>query len=140
VVSATDRTTRFLLIEDENQGRLPRWLRLVARWSCLAKWTPGANGTDEQVVKRKIEGMLARKGVVGLPLDDADGGRMVERVLDELAKSEPVPILPVWYEPSSDTKRRQRIYIRGGRLLPAGSSLADVQRELRRVAAGATAG
>jgi MFS family permease len=137
VVSATDRTTRFLLIEDESQGRLPRWLRTAARWSCLARWVPGANGADEHLLERKIAGTLAHQGVAGLSLEDADGGRMVERLLDELAKKQAVPILPVWYEsaPAPAAGRRQRIYIVGGRLLPAGSLLADVQQELRRVAA-----
>jgi MFS family permease len=137
VVSATDRTTRFVLIEDEGQGRLPRWLRTAARWSCLARWVPGTNGADEHLLERKVAGTLAHKGVVGLSLEDADGGRMVERLLDELAKKQAAPILPVWYAsaPAPAAKRRQRIYIVGGRLLPVGSLLADVQRELRRVAA-----
>jgi hypothetical protein len=34
----------------------------------------------------------------------------------------------------SDEKRRQRIYILGGQLLPAGSTAADVHRELQRLA------
>ena len=47
-----------------------------------------------------------------------------------------MPVLPVWYEPApvSDEKRRRRIYVLGGRLLAAGSSAAEVHRELRRVA------
>jgi hypothetical protein len=89
------------------------------------------------LLERKIAGTLAHQGVAGLSLEDADGGRMVERLLDELAKKQAVPILPVWYEsaPAPAAGRRQRIYIVGGRLLPAGSLLADVQQELRRVAA-----
>jgi hypothetical protein len=59
-----------------------------------------------------------------------------EKMLGELATGQPAPILPIWYEPApiSDKKRRQRVYILGGRLLPAGSSRADVHREMRRVA------
>jgi hypothetical protein len=74
--------------------------------------------------------------VVGLSLGGEDGEERVERLLGELAARRPVPVLPVWHEPApvSDKKRRQRVYVLGGRLLPAGSSLADVQRELQRVA------
>jgi hypothetical protein len=133
VVSATDRATRFFLVEDEPRTRLPWSLRLAARWSCLGRWTPAANGDDPQVIDRKIEDVLARQGVVGLSLD---GDPMAEGLLDDLATKQPVPILPVWYEPApvSDQKRRQRIYILGGRLLPSGSLEADVRREMQRLA------
>jgi hypothetical protein len=85
------------------------------------------------LMERKVEHVLSRKGVVGLSLDGGDN----ERMLGELAVRRPTPVLPIWYEPApvSSKKRRQRIYILGGRLLPAGSSMADVHRELQRVAA-----
>jgi len=132
VVSAIDRTTRFVLADDGTQPRLPWWVRLTARWSFLARATPGANGADEQVMEREVEHVLARKGVVGLAMSEADE----EKMLGELAARQPTPILPIWYEsaPVSSKKRRRRIYVLGGRLLPAGSSLADVHREMRRVA------
>ncbi len=135
VLSATDRAVRFLFVEDEERSRLPGWLRSAVGASSLAQLAPGANGVEEQVLARKIESVLARKGVVGLSLGGVDGEARVEHLLGELAARQPVPILPVWHEPApvSDAKRRQRIYILGGRLLPAGSSLADVQRELLRV-------
>jgi hypothetical protein len=136
VVSAADRTTRFLLVEDDKQPRLPWWLRMAAGWTCLARWKLGANGADEQILGRKVEGVLSRNGVVGLPLGDAGGDSMAERLLGDLAARRPVPVLPVWYAPAPapSRKRRRRIYILGGRLLPAGSSAAEVSRELRRVA------
>jgi len=117
VVSTTDRATRFLLMVDDTQRRA------------------GANGADWHVLEKKVEDVLSRRGVVGLSLG-ADGDAMGERVLDDLAARRPVPVLPVWYEraPVSDKKRRQRIYILGGRLLPAGSTAAEVRRELQRVA------
>ncbi len=137
VVSATDRTTRFLLVEGDAQPRLPWWLRRAARWSCPTREMPGANGTDGPLMERQVEQMLARKGVVGLSLGGADNERLAGQVLGDLATSHPAPVLPIWYEPApvSAKNRRQRIYILGGRLLPAGSSLADVQREMQRVAA-----
>jgi len=58
---------------------------------------------------------------------------MMGRLLDKLS----APVLPVWYElaPRPQRKRRQRIYILAGRLLPAGSTLAEVEREWQRLAA-----
>jgi hypothetical protein len=88
------------------------------------------------LLERKVEDLLARKSVVGLTLVDSNGGRSVEALLDELAAKRPVPVLPVWHERSSmpEKKRRRRVYIVGGRLLPGGSAMADVQRELERIA------
>jgi MFS family permease len=88
---------------------------------------------DEAMLRRTIEQTLSRGGVAGLSLDD---GGMAERLLDELAVKQPVPVLPVWYEPAPppEKKRRRRIYILGGNLLPGGSSAAEVQGELQRVA------
>ncbi len=135
VLSATDRTTRFVLVEEDTPLRSPWWLRLTAARPLLAQWQPGTNGVDGHVLERKAEEVLARKGVVGLSLGGTDGGAMAERLLGELALRRPVPVLPVWYEPApaSEKNRRQRIYILGGRLLPAGSLAADVERELQRV-------
>jgi MFS family permease len=129
VVSATDRATRFLFVEDEDSAPLPAWLRLAARRSSLGRWLPGTNGTDEHLLRREIEHELSRGGVVAL---SQDGGWMTERLLGELA----APVLPVWYEaaPQPEQKRRQRIYILAGRLLPAGSTRAEVESEWQRLA------
>jgi MFS family permease len=105
VISATDRTTHFACVDDS---------------------------TDETMLRQAIEQTLARGGVAGLSLDQS--GR-TERLLDELAVKQPVLVLPVWYEPAPPPKkRRQRIYILAGSLLPAGSTAAQVQAELQRVA------
>ncbi|HEY7314401.1 MAG TPA: MFS transporter [Gemmataceae bacterium] len=137
VLSATDRSMRFLLVEGGGLARLPWWLRPAARRSCLARGTSGANGADEQLLLRKIEDQFAHKGVVGVSLEDAQHDRIGERLFAELSAKQPVPVLPVWYEmaPAPEKKRRRRrVYVLGGRLLPAGSSVADMQRELQRVA------
>lgn len=57
---------------------------------------------------------------------------MTERLLSEWA----APILPVWYEtaPRPERRRRQRIYILAGRVLPAGSKMTDVESEWQRLA------
>jgi MFS family permease len=106
VVCATDRTTRFPCGEDS---------------------------MDESILRRTIEQTLERGGVAGLSLEESGTSK---RLLEELAVKHPVPVLPVWYEPAPrpEKKRRQRIYILAGRLLPAGSSASEVQAELQRVA------
>jgi MFS family permease len=132
VVSAADRATQFVTAEEEESVRLPAWLRLAARRSLLGRWLAGADGTDEQMLLRKMEGALERGGVVAVSLDDSS---MAERLLGELAKKQAAPVLPVWYEiaPRPERKRRQRIYILGGQLLRAGATMEEVERELRRL-------
>jgi len=129
VVSATDRAASFLYAEDERSGALPAWLRLAARWESLGRRLPGANGTDEHLLRRKIEHVLARGGVVALTQDDA---KAMGHLLGELG----APVLPVWYEraPRPEGRRRQRIYILAGRLLPAGSTMAEVENEWQQLA------
>ncbi|HTU93963.1 MAG TPA: MFS transporter [Gemmataceae bacterium] len=129
IVSATDRATRFLLVDDGQSAPLPAWLRLAAKGASLGRWLPGVNGKDEQLLRRTIEHELSRGGVVALA---CGSGRITERLLGELA----VPLLPVWYEPAPqpERKRRRRIYILAGRLLPAGSTIAEVEREWQRLA------
>ncbi|HTU20678.1 MAG TPA: MFS transporter [Gemmataceae bacterium] len=109
VISAADRTTHFA--------------------------SAGAgDAAEESILRQTIEQTLVRGGVAGLSLDD---GGIAERLLGELAVKQPVPVLPVWYEPAPpppDKNRRQRIYILGGRLFPAGSSPTEALRELQRVA------
>ncbi|MGH7170855.1 MAG: hypothetical protein ACRELG_11300, partial [Gemmataceae bacterium] len=108
VISAVDRTIRF-------------------------SFAKSGDATEESMARRTLERTLARGGVAGLSLED---GGMAERLLGELAVKQPVPVLPVWYEPAPapENNRRRRIYILGGRLLPAGTSAWDVQAELQRVA------
>jgi MFS family permease len=133
VVSAADRATYFLCGEDEDLVRLPAWLRLAARRSSLRRELPGVGKADEQVLARKVEQALSRNGVVALSLE---GGGTAERLLEDLASKGRAPVLAVWYEPAPrpERNRRQRVYILGGRLLPAGSSMADVENELQRLA------
>jgi MFS family permease len=129
VVSATDRATRFLFADEEKSATLPAWLRLAARRSSLGRWLPGANGTDEHLLRRKIEHALAHGSVVALA---QDGGPTMERLLSELS----APVLPVWHEPAPrpERRRRQRIYILAGHVLPAGSTMAEVEQEWHRLA------
>ncbi len=129
IVSATDRATRFLFTEDEPSSPLPAWVRLAARWISLGRWLPKANGTDEHPLRREIERALSHDGVVALT---QNGGWMTARLLSESS----APILPVWYEaaPLPERRRRQRIYILAGRLLPGGSKMTEVESEWQRLA------
>jgi len=129
LVSATDRATGFLITDAAQIASLPAWLRWAVQWSSLGQWLPGANGADEHRVKQKIQHALAHGRVVALSME---GGWIRERLLSELA----APVLPVWYEaaPKPEGRRRQRIYILAGRVLPAGCSRADIEREWQRLA------
>jgi MFS family permease len=106
VLSATDRTTRFLV-----PGDAPDWEEMAL-----------------QAVK-----VLARGEVVGLPLGNGLGPGAMDHLLDRLVKG--VPVLPVYYQvaPPGDPGRRRRVYVFAGTLLPAGTSAEVVRQELQRL-------
>lgn len=111
VLSATDRSTQIMLMEDHPPA--------------------SANGVDEHILRQKIEKVLEGGGVVALSVNS---GQAAERLLGELS----APVLPVWYEPAPrpEQGRRQRIYILAGNLLHAGSNMGEIEREWQRLAEG----
>jgi MFS family permease len=133
VLSATDRTTHCLLME-ETEG--PGWLlRHLTDASNLARLPAGTRSVDAERLRAKANRLLDRQEVVGLPLGGPTGPA-VERLFQELTAHREVPVLPVYYEaaPQTHPRRRQRVFILAGDLLPAGSSLDAVRGELQRLA------
>jgi MFS family permease len=132
VLSATDRTTRFLLADGDGE-RLPGLLLpLLARTGLVRVREDTADSGGDPVL-RSGEKALGRKEVVALPLGDAGANGSAERVLGELGAQ--APVVPVYYEvaPAPAKKRRQRVYVVGGPPLPAGASAEAVRAEIRRL-------
>jgi MFS family permease len=133
VLSATDRTTRFLLADGDRQ-RLPGLLLLplLARTS-LVRVRPGTADSGADPALRRAEKALGRNEVVALPFGDAGANGTAERVLEGLGAR--APVVPVYYEvaPAPAKKRRQRVYVVGGAPLPAGASAEAVRAEIRRL-------
>jgi MFS family permease len=135
VLSATDRTTRFLLAPGEGEGRLPLLLRLQAAGTNVGPLPPGGvlccNGED---LSDRAARVLARGEVFGLSLTTpgADG------LLDRLGARAAVPVLPVYYAAGrSLTKRgRHEVFIVAGAPLPPGTTAEAVRQELARLGEG----
>jgi MFS family permease len=106
VLSATDRTTRFLFPDKE--------------WD----W--------EDLTLRAVK-ILGRGEVVGLPLGNGLAPEAADQLLDHLARG--VPVLPVYYQvaPAGDPGRRRRVYVFAGSLLPPGTPAEVVRHELQRL-------
>jgi MFS family permease len=136
VLTATDRTTRFLLAEEEEPCPVPWLLRTLAGWSALARLRAGATESDWRRAGERADRLLRRKGVVGLSLGGEAGAR-AERLFETITAQRPVPVLPVYRDtaPAPSRRRRQRVYIVAGDLLPAGSTPEAVRLEFERLAA-----
>jgi MFS family permease len=128
VLSATDRTTRFLLAPGEDEAALPLLLRVQAAGTNLGPPPPGGDGED---LADKAARVLARGEVFGLSLAavGADG------LLDRLGARNPVPVLPVYYVAGRTlTKRgRHEVFIVAGAPLSPGTSAEAVVQELTRL-------
>jgi MFS family permease len=135
VLSASDRTTRFLLIPRHDETPLPWPLGFLARRTNLACLPPGeAERADWRSISRRAGEALARQEVVALPLGSHEGQKAVQALFAQLTAEHPVPILPVCYAAAPFSDRiRLRIYILAAPPLPPGSSLEAVQEELQRL-------
>jgi MFS family permease len=149
VLSATDRVTHFLMLQ-ENGGPLPGYHLAVL----------SAGETSPEVweeLARKAKDLLARGEVIGLSLngspdrtaallDELMAGPVVPAsgmirpdgrfiLLDELMAGPVVPVVPVHYEAVPRGRRgKERVYIMGGLALPATNhSVEAVRGELERL-------
>jgi MFS family permease len=104
VLSATDRVTHFLF----------------------------PDGTDIEASAHRGPRLLAKGAVVGVSMPNSANG--AARLLEELSKFTPAPILPVHY--AEDKRRlgwRPVVYVLAGALLPAGATVEAVRGELQRL-------
>jgi MFS family permease len=97
VVAATDRFTRFVLLESEDDPSPPWLLRLLARRTGLvALRRHGESRQSWDKALDKAARSLDQGNIVGVTADgDGPAPEMVQ-LLDELRARMPVPILPVY--------------------------------------------
>jgi MFS family permease len=127
VLSATDRTTHFLLVQANGEER-PLSAHSLA---VLAEGDLDTTAWEE--VARKARTALERGEVIGLSIA-GPGADQADRLLLTLTSSALAPLLPVHYQASVPLPgERQRVYILGGVALPPGSSAAQVRAELERL-------
>jgi MFS family permease len=130
VLSATDRTTRFLFVQEPGEPNLPRHIRAVARRRHLA-YLPL---TEEEApvwltIRDRARRALARGEAVGLTL----GGRrseQIEQLLADLLTHPAGPVVvPVHYA-TEGRARIQEVYVLAGSALPAGTDLESIRAAL----------
>jgi MFS family permease len=133
VLSATDRTVRFVLVEE--RAPLGPLLALAAHTNLARLRAGSTDSADWHKMARQAEKVLAHKGVVGLPLGSAEAGEEMARLFQAVSIARPAPVLPVYYEaaPPPPSGRRRRVFILAGPTLPAGTPLETVRREIERL-------
>jgi hypothetical protein len=135
VLSATDRTTRFLLAPGAGERLLPLLLRVQAAGTNLGPLPPGGAGPGNgEDLSEKAARVLDRGEAFGLSLavPGADG------LLDRLGARNPVLVLPVYYkEAGAPGKGRRRVvHIVAGTPLSPGTAAEAVRQELARLGKG----
>jgi hypothetical protein len=134
VLSATDRTTRFVLVRAARDKPLGGLSRLLARRDSLATAGPGET-VDWDDVMRKAEAALERKEVVGVPLDGPYPPGWLERLLETTGAERSAVVLPVrvdrWHKESGGGRR---IYLLAGEPLKPAATLEEARRAVEQLA------
>ncbi len=145
VLAATDRFTRFILIEPSEEHRLPPVLRYLANRTHLAVLRPGE--ISEEVLNRTLADavrVLERGEMVGLPANGHAAHFDVDRFLGRLRARIAAQILPVWCgcEKPEAPKESGRPHVRVvlGRPLPPTTPADALRESLHRLADEAPVG
>jgi hypothetical protein len=130
-LSATDRTTRFLLVQTESDKKMSWFARRLAGRDMLDVVRPD-NPVDWDDVARKAEEALQRKDVVGLPLGAPYPSGWLERLF---AKGGQAPILPVRVDEKEKAPGKgRRIFLLAGEPLKPGTTVEETRRAVDRLA------
>jgi MFS family permease len=142
VLAATDRTARFVLLQQAGErppGRLTRWF---ASRSCLAVLGEKCAAGCDEGVARSAAGVVADHEVLGLPLPDpeADAARSaaVADAYAAAAARAAAPVVPVYYEVGEPEPRRgvRPVHVVFGAPMPSGVGLEEVREAVRLLGAG----
>ena len=131
VLTATDRTTRFLMLQGDGEASLDGLVHTLAvlRGFGVVS-TSGKESVDWARICAEARKMLDRGEVVAFPLVDIRQASEIDHILDSLTTRPDTPILPVHC-----ATRGRVVYVVFGRPLPLGSSAAEARKALRELAA-----
>ncbi len=133
VLSATDRTTRFILVQTGADNNMPWLARRLAGRDMLAVVRMN-KPVDWDEVARKAEEALQRNEVVGLPLSAAYPPGWLERLFN---KGGSAPVLPVHVEEKESAPgQHRRLFLLAGEPLKPGGSVEEARRAVDRLADG----
>jgi MFS family permease len=141
VLSATDRWTRFVFVENPTEVRLPLPLRSLLWQSRLEVWRPGsADAKERQRIHDRILRALRKGQVVAVPVEG--NGLEVDQLLLQVAKELRSPVVPVYTdadELNAQLNRRswhrRSIHVVFGSAIPGESSLEVIADKIRQLAA-----
>jgi MFS family permease len=135
VLSATDRTTHFVLPDSAGLKALPEPERVLAGPSVLDPLPAGgADAADGDRLGEKVRAVLRRREVLGLALPDGDGDfGPLRRLYDTASAHGAAPVVPVYWEEEPGGKRRRHVYVVFGKPLPPGTPAEAVGQELERL-------
>jgi hypothetical protein len=126
LVSATDRLTRVLLLED-SPPRRAGLLRRLARRTSLFVLRPGQLSTEVLETARRIaQQTLADGHLLAVSID----GPQIEALIVELQRSCDAPVVPVFVGALNDTERPARVRVVFGEVLTAPPELAEVRKAI----------
>ena len=135
VLGATDRTTRFVLVETADDKHLSWFARRLAGRDMLAI-VRASKPVDWEEVERKATAALAAKEVVGLPLGAAYPAEWLKRLFEE-ADVCSAPVLPVRVEARATAHGKgRRIFLLAGEPLKRGATPEDASRAIDALAGG----
>ncbi|HJT76688.1 MAG TPA: MFS transporter [Gemmataceae bacterium] len=139
VLAATDRFTRFILVEHSDEHRLPAVLRYLTNRTHLAVLRPGevSDKVLDQTLAVAVR-VLERGEMVGLPANGNGAPFNVDRFLGRLRARIPAQVLPVYCGaeapegPRAPGRPRVRVVI--GRPLPPDTPAEEIRDSLHRLA------
>lgn len=108
VVSATDRYTRFILVENAAEPEPRPLLRYLARRTGLIALKPGQSTPQEwEKALTKARRTLEQGNLVAVTVDGAD----MAAFLDRLRADKPVPVVPVYWGQVGEVGHVRRVQV-----------------------------
>jgi MFS family permease len=130
VLSATDRTTRFLLVQTADDKKMSWLARRLAGRDMVAV-VRADKPVDWNEVARRTEEALQKNEVIGLPLDAAYPPGWLERLFEKAGSA---PVLPVGVEAKETAPGKgRRIYLLAGEPLKPGATVTEARRAVERL-------
>ena len=134
VLSATDRTTRFVLVQAAGDQKLSWFARKLAGRDMLAVVREG-KPVDWNEVTSKANAALDRKEVVGLPLGASYPSGWLEQLLEQAGPERSAMVLPVRVDRwEKESGKGRRIYLLAGEPLNPGATLEETRRAVEQLA------
>jgi 1-acyl-sn-glycerol-3-phosphate acyltransferase len=133
VLACTDRTVKFILVEEQPDETRTPLLRYLAKNTGMLVLKE-SEFTAEQITKAAANAVrtLEQGELVALSIDRAEPEWIFERMLAQIVASQPVEIVPVYcgspVSPDGQTRDLRRVRVVIGEPLPGGTSAEEVRR------------